>query len=287
MRIDTQTRSNGQGLLSLVATPIGNFQDMSQRAIETLKECDVIAAEDTRHSARLMQHYDIKTPMIAYHDHSTDRQQAAIIARLREGEHVALISDAGMPVIADPGYRLVNAAFEAGASATVIPGPNAALSALVISGIASDAFTFRGFAPVKGGARSALLEAAIAAKETQILYESCHRIQRTVSDLCALAPARNACIARELTKQYETIYRGPLESLVNLLEENSHDTKGEFVIILAGAPEATGLDETAKGLLEELLKDLPLKRASAICANIFGGGRSEYYEWGLELKKRG
>ena len=284
LRMSINERLEGQGLLSLVATPVGNLDDISARAIETLTACDIIAAEDTRHSGKLLKHYGIATPLLAYHEHSSSQQQQAIIDRLKGGQHIALISDAGMPLIADPGYQLVNAAVAIGSYVSVVPGASAVLSALVLSGLPSHSFTFLGFVPSKSNARDEFLYAALQQDKTQILYESCHRILRTVQGISALAPNRPLAVAREITKRFETVYRGTAIEIASALSDSSNDSKGEFVIVLAGDTEEKGVSSEGKQLMKELIALLPPKKAAAICAKTFSGAKSEYYNYGLSLK---
>lgn len=218
-------------MLSVIPTPIGNRQDITLRAIETLRSADVIAAEDTRHSGLLLQHLGIKKPFLSLHEHNETERSADILKRLTEGAHVALISDAGMPGISDPGYRLIRACVEHGLPLTVLPGPSAVLTALVGSGFPADRFYFGGFLPVKSGRRAAELARAAERSETSIYFESPHRIIRTLMALEECCPQRFVCVARELTKTFEEYRRG-LPGELRVYFEN-HPPKGEMTLLVA------------------------------------------------------
>ena len=200
-------------MLSVVPTPIGNRQDITLRAIEVLQAADLVAAEDTRHSGMLLQHLGIKKPFISLHEHNEALRSAELVDRMAGGAHVALITDAGMPGISDPGHRLIRTCIERGIPLTVLPGPSAVLTALVGSGFPSDRFYYGGFLPVKSGRRAAEIGRAAARKETSIYFESPHRIIRTLEALKESCPARTICVARELTKTFEDYQRGPAEAL--------------------------------------------------------------------------
>src|SRR5215471_15594058 len=191
------------GILYLVASPIGNLEDITFRAVRTLKECDLIACEDTRRTRKLLNHYGIAKPLVSYHEHNELARTAELIARLREGANVALVSDAGMPLIADPGYRLVTAAVAAGVSVQPIPGPSALLAALAASGLPTDAFRFAGFLPARSGQRASVLEAFRDDTATLIFYEAPHRILETLADIDRILGPRPVVLARELTKTHE------------------------------------------------------------------------------------
>lgn len=217
-------------MLSLVATPIGNLGDITLRALETLKNADVIACEDTRHSLRLLQHYEIRRPLVSYHEHNEAMRTAELLARLQHGENVAVITDAGMPGISDPGQRLLRACMENGIACTVLPGPSAVLTALVGSGFPSEAFFYGGFLPNKSGGRERDILAAGGRAETSVFFESPHRILKTLEVFARHFPARELCVARELTKQFEEYRTGLPADLVS--HYTVHPPKGEIVLLV-------------------------------------------------------
>ena len=231
------------GTLYVVSTPIGNLKDMTLRAIEVLRAVDLILAEDTRHSRHLLTHHDIATPTVAYHEHNEARATAAAMARLRDGGRVALISDAGTPLLSDPGERLVRAAAEAGVAIVPVPGASALLAALVAAGLATDRFTFFGFLPRKGREREEILRELSGLRHTAVLYEAPPRVALTLTELLAHgAGSRKAVVARELTKQFEEIRRGTVAELAAYYE--SSPPRGEVVIVLEGAlPEPVAEDQ--------------------------------------------
>lgn len=223
------------GKLSLVATPIGNLGDITLRALETLKSADLIACEDTRHSSKLLQHYEIRKPLLSLHDHNERSRIALLISKLEEGAHVALISDAGTPLISDPGFRLARAVVEAGYPLEALPGPCAAINALLLSGLPSDSFYFVGFLPPKSAARRRRFEALVDFPSTLLFYESPHRIQKFLNEAFEVFGARPIAIAREMTKKFEEVYRGPLIAKAEDLPLRSW--KGEFVVLIAPSDE--------------------------------------------------
>lgn len=217
-------------MLSIVSTPIGNLEDITLRAIRTLKEADLIAAEDTRHTGKLLKHFEVETPQISFHSHSGQAKLDKLIEALHNGEHIALVSDAGTPGISDPGYLLIRRAIEEGIEVTPIPGPSAALAALVVSGLPMDKFIYIGFMPVKKG-RKTLMDKLKEEERTIILYESPHRIQKTLSNLLEGGFAEHQLvIARELTKLHETLYRGTVAELAESLKDQN--LRGEMVLLL-------------------------------------------------------
>ena len=222
-----------------VPVPIGNRADITLRALDVLRKVDVIACEDTRHSGLLLSHYEIRKPLVSMHDHNEQSRAGEIAARAAGGESFAVISDAGMPGVSDPGYRLIQTLKEKGVSFTVLPGPSAVVTALVGSGLPTDAFFFGGFLPVKSGKKNAVLQTAVEASHTSIFYESPHRIVKTVQALAALDPDIPVCVARELTKTFETYHRGPASRLAAEFAERP--PKGEIVLLVGGvnAPRAT------------------------------------------------
>jgi len=217
--------------LFVVPTPIGNLQDITLRAVQTLGDADIIAAEDTRHSGRLLQHLGIKKPMVSLHEHNEEARCATLLRDIESGKKVALITDAGMPGISDPGFRLIRACREQGLPVTVLPGPSAVLTALVGSGLPASSFFFGGFLPVKSGRRRSELERAIARKETSLYFESPHRLVKTLAVLVEIAPEAQVCVARELTKKFEEFRRGDPAGL--LAHYSAHPPKGEITLVLA------------------------------------------------------
>lgn len=220
-------------MLYLVATPIGNLEDITLRALQTLRAVDYIASEDTRHTGKLLKHFEIKKPQIAFHEHNEDRVAARIMTLLREGHDVALVSDAGTPGIADPGYSLVRQAIDNELPFTMVPGPSAVIMAVVLSGLATHSFTYRGFPPRKGGKRKRFLAIDKESPHTLVFYESPYRLQAFLSDALAVYGDREAVLANELTKLYESFTRGRLSELLADLE--NHDLRGEYVVVIAGA----------------------------------------------------
>lgn len=222
-------------VLHVVATPIGNLDDITLRALRVLADVDVIAAEDTRHTGRLLAHHDINTPLLALHEHNEDRATPRLVERLASGQAIALVSDAGTPLLSDPGFRLVRAAAAAGIAISAIPGASAITAALSICGLATDRFSFEGFLPQKQSARIGFLSALRDEPRTMVLFESSHRIRASLRDMeTVLGSGRKAAICREMTKHFETVLRGSLSDLRTRLEEDSNQRKGEFVIVLAG-----------------------------------------------------
>ena len=219
-------------MLYLVATPIGNLGDISARAIEVLRSVDIVAAEDTRHSGNLLRHFGISTRMVSCHAHNEARRTAELTIELKAGRKVALISDAGLPSISDPGHRLLRSCIQENIPYTVIPGPSAVLTALVGSGLDATRFFFGGFLPVKSGGRERELDAARAREETTVLFESPHRILKTLEACTRILPDRPICVARELTKQFEEYRRGVAAEL--LAHYTAHPAKGEIALVIAG-----------------------------------------------------
>ncbi len=274
------------GALYIVATPIGNLEDMTPRALETLRQVDRIAAEDTRHSQRLLNHFGIQTPMFSLHEHNERQRVPALLDDLARGMHIALISDAGTPLISDPGFPLVRAAREQGIEIIPIPGCSALICALSASGLPTDRFVFEGFLPAKEGARQRRLEALAQEPRTLVFYESSHRI---VASLMALRDGfgnqRPAVVARELTKTFETIHADTLQGLVQWVSEDLNQQKGEFVILVQGHParEAGLVDPEAERVLRLLLEALSVKQSAALAAKITGISRKALYERALQL----
>lgn len=269
------------GCLYVVATPIGNLADFSERGREALAAADCIAAEDTRHSGKLLAHFGIKQPLISYHDHSGGRTREKLLQMLRDGASVALISDAGTPTISDPGYALVKAAREEGIEVLPIPGPSALIAALSVSGLPTDRFAFAGFLPAAQAARRKRIEELRDEAATWILYESSHRVLDCVDDLIAvLGEERRIFIAREMTKQFESHFLGSLDQAASWLRADANHLKGEFVLVLAGHQAKPGEDERlpeALRIVAILKDDLPLKKSAAIAAKITGLRKNDIY----------
>ncbi|MRX27436.1 16S rRNA (cytidine(1402)-2'-O)-methyltransferase [Kangiella sp. HZ709] len=272
--------------LYVVATPIGNIEDISARAIETLKQVVLIAAEDTRHSQRLCQHYGINTPMISLHEHNEESRVAQIAAKLDANESIALISDAGTPLISDPGFKLVRALREQGYKVSPVPGPSAIITALSVAGLPTDSFSFFGFLPAKSSSRKQRYLELGNRTETMVFYESSHRIAASLQDALETLGNRHAVVARELTKTFETILDAPLIELVDILEQDHNQSKGEFVLMISGVDKkANNASIDSERLLKELLKELPPNKASKIVSNFTGISKKEIYQIALDLKE--
>ena len=273
------------GILYIVATPIGNLQDITQRALDTFAQVDLIAAEDTRHSGLLLSHYGIKKPFFALHDHNEQEKAHILVEKLKQGSNIALISDAGTPLISDPGFHLVRQCREAGIRVVPLPGACAAITALCASGIASDRFCFEGFLPAKSKARKDKLENIVEEDRTLIFYESTHRILDTLEDMqSVLGEERYIVLAREITKTWETITGNTIKNLREWLLEDANRTKGEMVLIVEGKPKSDNNDEIssqAVKALELIAEELPLKKAAAIVAELYGYKKNALYQFGL------
>jgi 16S rRNA (cytidine1402-2'-O)-methyltransferase len=275
------------GTLFVVATPIGNLEDLSPRARQTLAEVDLIAAEDTRHTGRLLSHIGVKTPQFALHEHNEARVAQSLIERLRDGRSLALVSDAGTPLVSDPGYRLVQAAHANGITVSTVPGPSAVTAALSVSGLPTDRFAFEGFPPAKKAARRKWLQARAADGRTLVFFEAVHRIDATLADMVDVFGAdRPAFLGRELTKLHEQCRRAGLGELREEVSSGAIVSKGEFVVVVGGAdrPGESSLD--VDRLLAELLELVPAKQAAAIAARITGKRRNALYERILEIAGR-
>lgn len=275
--------------LYVVATPIGHFDDLSARAIAVLRSADLIAAEDTRHSGRLLQHIDAAAPTLAYHDHSDNRASQRILAALSQGQRVALISDAGTPLISDPGYRLVRQVQDAGFSVYPLPGPCAAIAALSVSGLPTDRFFFEGFLPAKEGARANRLAVLAKMPATLVFYEAPHRIEASLAAMAAvLGESREATLAREITKTFETITRDTLAGLSVRVAQDPNQRKGEIVVVVAPAVEThSELSADQADLLLRLAQELPAKKAAAVVADLIGLRKKALYEYLLAHKEKG
>jgi 16S rRNA (cytidine1402-2'-O)-methyltransferase len=266
--------------LYVVATPIGNMEDMTYRAVRVLSEVNLIAAEDTRHSLPLLTHYGITTAMQALHEHNEDQVTERILARIKNGEAIALISDAGTPLISDPGYRLVRAAREAQLPVFTLPGPSAVTAALSVAGLPPDRFAFEGFLPSKAASRKKRLEALRHETRTLVFFESSHRIVSCIDDMADIfGSQRVAAICRELTKKFETVHRSTLAELRSVLAEDKNQTRGEFVIVVAGHLEED--DQALAGAHKmslALLEFLPASQAARVAARLSNVSRRDVYK---------
>ena len=268
------------GKLWIVATPIGNLDDLSARAQTVLRQVDLVAAEDTRHSAALLQHYGIATRRVALHEHNEREVSADLVRQMRDGTQIALVSDAGTPLISDPGFRLVRAAREAGIAVSPVPGACAAIAALSVAGLPSDRFVFEGFLQAKPTARRAHLQALANETRTLIFYESSHRIVEALDDLAAVFGGnRRAVVARELTKLFETVLDDSLVGLGVRVKADANQQRGEFVILVAGAGDDAAAARLVEGrrVFELLRKELPPGRAAKLSAEITGAPRNALY----------
>lgn len=278
-----------EGVLYVVATPIGNLDDLSTRAAHILASVDAVAAEDTRHTSKLLRHLGVEQQLVSLHEHNESARVEQIKARLINGESVALVSDAGTPLISDPGFVLVRALREAGCKVVPIPGPCAFVAALSVAGLPTDRFIFEGFLPAKSGARKAQLEEGAQNRDTRVFYESPHRIQDTLQDIQTVLADRRVVLARELTKTFETLLDGTAEELLRIMAEDSNQARGEFVLMLAGNTQ--NQDEQAsqgQALIEAILEEgVGVKTAAAIAHKIHGGGRKQWYQLALTLSQAG
>lgn len=276
---------NLTGILYIVATPIGNLQDISQRALKVLQQVDLVAAEDTRHSGLLLSHYGIKKPFFALHDHNEQQKADILCEKLLQGTSIALVSDAGTPLISDPGFHLVRKCRQAGIKIVPIPGACAAIAGLCASGIASDRFCFEGFLPAKSKARCDKLENLAKEDRTLIFYESTHRILDCLADMEKVFGAqRYIVLARELTKTWETIHGDEVGALRQWVSEDPNRSKGEMVLIVEGnvSSEEESFSSDAIKALTLIAKELPLKKAAAIVAELYGYKKNALYQFGLE-----
>ncbi|MDN4502045.1 16S rRNA (cytidine(1402)-2'-O)-methyltransferase [Alteromonadaceae bacterium BrNp21-10] len=271
------------GSLYIVATPIGNLADITHRAITILNEVDLIAAEDTRHSQRLLQHYQIDTRLISLHDHNESQRAVQLVSKIQQGQNIALISDAGTPLISDPGYGLVNQCRQAGVNVLPIPGACAAITALCAAGLATDRFRFEGFLPVKEVACKNTLQQLLGETATAIFYESPRRILTTIERVAeVLGEERKLVMAKELTKTFETFKSGSAAEIKQWLIEDPVHQKGEFVLMIGGCEKVSDIPQEATDLLKLLMVDLPLKKAAAIVANHYDLKKNDLYKLGLE-----
>lgn len=278
------------GTLWIVATPIGNLEDLSPRARRILGAVDVVLCEDTRHSGRLLAAFGVKARLAPLHEHNEEREVPGLVARLEAGESIALVSDAGTPLLSDPGFRLVRAAAAAGLAVSPVPGPSALLAALSVAGLPTDRFAFEGFLPARAAARRARLEALVEESRTLVFFEAGNRLAALLGDAGeVLGAERAATVARELTKLHETLYRGSLADLAARLAADPDASRGESVVIIAGrepaaAPE--GDEALLDRLLPALLEELPPSRAARIASKLTGVPRQHVYERALKLSTR-
>jgi 16S rRNA (cytidine1402-2'-O)-methyltransferase len=280
-----ETAAISASTLYIVPTPIGNLGDITQRALSVLQSVDLIAAEDTRHTGLLLQHFAINARLFALHDHNEQQKSEVLLARLREGQSIALVSDAGTPLINDPGYHLVRTCREAGIRVVPLPGPCAAIAALSAAGLPSDRFCYEGFLPAKSKGRRDALKALEQEPRTIIFYESTHRLLDSLDDICAvLGEARYVVLAREITKTWESIHGAPIGELAAWVKEDENRRKGEMVLIVEGfkAQSDDELPADALRTLALLQTELPLKKAAALAAEIHGVKKNALYKYALE-----
>lgn len=285
---DRNALDKSTGQLYIVATPIGNLHDFSPRAITTLQKVDLIAAEDTRHSGNLLKQHDINTHCIALHEHNERQSAEKLIQQLKDGKNIALISDAGTPLVSDPGYFLVKLAHEAGIIVTPIPGPSALIAALSAAGLPTDRFCFEGFVPSKSGQRKAFYAQRQKEPRTMVFYETPHRIVESLNDLCSeLGEQRTVVLARELTKTFETIRNDSAKSLLEWVKSDNNQQKGEIVLVVQGysEPEGENLSEQTEHVLRTLLSELSLKQAVKLTVDITGEKKKKIYNFALSLKE--
>ncbi len=282
---DSDNAASG-GVLYVVATPIGNLGDMVPRAIETLQTVSLIAAEDTRHSSRLLNHFNINTPCVAYHDHSGEDRTEGLVAKLVAGASIALISDAGTPLVSDPGYKLVRQARLRGLRVVPVPGACAMVAALSAAGLPSDRFAFEGFLPAKQVARQTQLQSLAGDTRTLVFYEAPHRVLETLEDMREVFGAeRELVMARELTKTFETIKGASLAEMCAWVAADSNQQRGEIVLLVHGASKqaAEDISPEQQRVMRILLEELPVKQAAALGAKLTGLKKNYLYQWALEL----
>lgn len=275
------------GSLYIVATPIGNLADITQRALDTLHQVDLIAAEDTRHSGKLLSHFGIQTRMFPLHDHNEKQKSQSLINKIKEGQNIALISDAGTPLISDPGYNLVNIAREQGVNVVPIPGPSAVITALSAAGLPTDKFMFCGFLPVKQQAKSTELAALKQANFTTVFYESPRRVVDTLKAINeVLGSDREVVLAKELTKHYEAFCKGNAEHIIQWLDEDPDRQQGEMAVIISPNKQKEQLSADAEALLRRLILELPIKKAAAITAELHDLKKNDLYKLALSWQDK-
>lgn len=274
------------GTLYVVATPIGNLEDLSPRARQSLADVDLIAAEDTRHTRRLLSHIGVKKPQIALHDHNEQQVAGTLIETLRSGKSVALVSDAGTPLLSDPGFRLVMAAHEASIPVSPLPGPSSITAALSVAGLPTDRFCFEGFLPARAAARRTRLAELANETATRVFFESVHRLRPSLADMVeAFGADRHACVARELSKLHEQCMRAPLGELLACIDEGGIPLKGEFVVVVEGSRDAGSQQPEMGRLLDVLAEALPAKQAATIASQVTGEKRNALYRKILDIRK--
>lgn len=274
------------GTLYIVATPIGNLADLTERAKQVLNSVDVIACEDTRHTQKLLQHLGVRKPLLSVHDHNERERTEQVIHHLRQGQTMALVSDAGTPLISDPGFPLVQALRAEGLTVSPVPGVSAIITALSAAGLPTDRFTFEGFLPHKAGGRREKLAALTQEPRTLVFYESKHRILETLQLMTeAFGSERKACVARELTKTFESFYGGTLPEIITQLQADEDQQKGEFVVMVTGNSDPAPASEVDMDkLFKRLLEELPPKKAAAIVADLTGDNKKALYQKALEIQ---
>jgi 16S rRNA (cytidine1402-2'-O)-methyltransferase len=277
------------GKLYVVATPIGNLADFSYRAIDTLKQVDVIAAEDTRHIIMLLQHYGISKPLISLHQHNEEHASKGLIERMQQGHSIALVSDAGTPLLSDPGLPLVKLCKQSGIDVVPIPGACALIAALSASGLPVSRFSFEGFLPRTSSARKTFFQGKLLETSTWVFYESSHRIQATLEDLAEVFPIEHPiAVAREMTKIHETILQDSLASILERVKNEENMRKGEFVVIVGGVPdkhEDELVSEEQRRILELLMQECSIKTAVALAVEITGQRKKVLYQLALEIQE--
>ena len=288
MLLNSDQYQDGSGTLYVVATPIGNLADISERAIQTLTSVDWVAAEDTRHSKPLLQHFAINQSLISLHEHNEVARSEQLLQKLLAGENGALVSDAGTPLINDPGFVLVKRLREVGVRVVPIPGPSAVITALCAAGLPTDSFSYQGFLPAKSNKRKLQLQPLLADSATLVFYESPHRLLATLADMLELFGAeREIAVARELSKQYEQFVSGTLQEVHDFFNENSDKVRGEFVLMLKGADlekdevQSSEFDPMINAMLKQ---NLPVKQISEIIADVLSVKKKQVYQRVLELK---
>lgn len=284
--VTKQSVHESAGQLFIVATPIGNLADVSKRALQVLASVDCILAEDTRHSKRLLNHYAIGSKLRSCHEHNEDSMVAWVANQLDQGQSLALISDAGTPLISDPGFVLVRALRAQGYDIVTVPGPSSIIAALSIAGLPTDGFVYDGFLPSKSGARQTALLTYLNQPRTIVLLESSHRIKACLLDLVeTLGSDRQVVLARELTKRFETVLAGSAQEVSDILQSDDDQSRGEFVLMIAGAPEIAQDDAGVLQVLRTLVAELPVKQAATIAAKLTGKRKNDVYNMALVIKE--
>jgi len=271
--------------LYIVPTPIGNLSDITHRALTVLEQVDLICAEDTRHTGKLLSHYAISTRMMSVHDHNERQRVDSLVAKLEQGQSLALVSDAGTPLISDPGYHLVNGIRKAGFEVVPLPGACAAITALSAAGVATDRFCFEGFLPAKAVGKNSQLTALQTEERTMVFYESPRRICDTISEMInVFGPERHIVVARELTKTFETIHGAPAQELLDWLNSDENNRRGEMVVMVSGYKKNDeGISPEVVDALKLLATELPLKKAAALVAKLYDHKKNALYKYGLEI----